>query len=163
SAGAGRQPGAWARAMAGGAGSLRGGIEGDGRGSDRAAMGPRARAGMDGHALPAHDASPEGQSAPTAGRPVEHAARLLVGSRSGAPRAERMTLRRYTIIAAWLIIPVIVFATQVHVAYRMRGVPSRFPGWLSIQLIHWEIWAIAGPFVWQLGRRWPLSAPQLRS
>jgi two-component system, LytTR family, sensor kinase len=74
-----------------------------------------------------------------------------------------MSLRRSAIIAAWLIIPVIVFATQVHVAYRMRGVPSRFPGWLSIQLIHWEIWAIAGPFVWQLGRRWPLSAARRRA
>jgi two-component system LytT family sensor kinase len=74
-----------------------------------------------------------------------------------------MTVRRYAILAAWLTVPAIVFATQVHVGYRMRGLPSRFPGWLSIQLAHSEIWAIAGPFVWRLGRRWPFSAPQRRA
>jgi hypothetical protein len=73
-----------------------------------------------------------------------------------------MTVRRYAILAAWLTIPAIVFATQLHAAYRMRGIPSRLPGWLSIQLVHWELWAIAGPVVWRLGRRWPFSAAQRR-
>jgi two-component system, LytTR family, sensor kinase len=69
-----------------------------------------------------------------------------------------MTRRRYAILAAALTIPAIVVATQLYFGYRMRGMRFPFSGALSIQLCHWELWAIVGPFVWNLERRWPFSS-----
>lgn len=75
-----------------------------------------------------------------------------------------MTPRRYAILAAVLTVPAIVFATQLYFAYRMQGMRLPFAAAVATQLCHWELWAIAGPIVWGLERRWPLVPPhRLRS
>ncbi len=65
--------------------------------------------------------------------------------------------RRLVILAAALTVPAFVIAAQVYAAYRMRGVPIAFLAALAVQLCHWEIWAVAGPFVWRLAERWPID------
>jgi hypothetical protein len=77
--------------------------------------------------------------------------------------AEARPLTRLALLAAALTVPAIVIATQVYVGYRMRGVQIAFSGMLITQLCHWEVWALAGPFVWRLERRWPLVGPDRRS
>jgi two-component system, LytTR family, sensor kinase len=74
--------------------------------------------------------------------------------------AARSRLARGALLAAVLTAPAIVIATQLYVGYRLRGVPVPFGVALLTQLLHWEIWAIAGPIVWRLERRWPLDGPQ---
>lgn len=72
-----------------------------------------------------------------------------------------MTYSRVTLLAA-LTLPAIVIATQLYVGYRLRGVPVSFGAALVTQLCHWETWALAGPLVWQLARRWPVVPPHRR-
>jgi two-component system LytT family sensor kinase len=67
--------------------------------------------------------------------------------------------RRLAILAAALTLPALVIATQLYVGYRLRGVPVPFGAVLVLQLCHWELWAAAGPLVWDLGRRWPVAGP----
>jgi two-component system, LytTR family, sensor kinase len=61
------------------------------------------------------------------------------------------------LIAAALSAPAAVIATQLYVGYRLRGLRVPFAAVLLIQLVHWELWAIAGPVVWTLEARWPLD------
>jgi two-component system, LytTR family, sensor kinase len=60
-------------------------------------------------------------------------------------------------LAAALVLPAVVIATQLYVAYRVEGIPVPFMAALATQLCHWEVWAFAGPWVWKLEHRWPLS------
>ncbi|HEX2457967.1 MAG TPA: histidine kinase [Vicinamibacterales bacterium] len=67
--------------------------------------------------------------------------------------------RRLALLAAAIAVPAVIIATQLYVGYRLRGVPIAFGGVLLTQLCHWELWVVAGPIVWGLERRWPLSQP----
>jgi two-component system LytT family sensor kinase len=69
----------------------------------------------------------------------------------------------FAILAAGLVVPALIIATPLYVGYRFRGLPVSFAAVLIIQLCHWELWALAGPFVWSLERRWPLLPPRRRS
>lgn len=71
-----------------------------------------------------------------------------------------MTPRRYATLAAALTIPAIVVATQLYIGYRSSGIRFRFAGLLLNQLALWELWTVAGPFVWNLERRWPIAPPR---
>jgi two-component system LytT family sensor kinase len=68
--------------------------------------------------------------------------------------------RRLAAVAAALTVPATILATQLYLAFRLEGMRVAFAGMLAMQLCHWELWTIAGPFVWQRARRWPLAAPQ---
>lgn len=70
-----------------------------------------------------------------------------------------MTPRRYAILCAVLAVPATLIATQLYFAYRFRGFPINFVAMLLVQLMHWELWAVAAPVVWRLERRWPLAPP----
>jgi two-component system, LytTR family, sensor kinase len=74
----------------------------------------------------------------------------------------RRRVVRVALLVGAPLIPSIVIATQFYVGGRMRGFPVAFGAWFLTQLCHWEIWAIAGPFVWSLERRWPLSGANRR-
>jgi two-component system LytT family sensor kinase len=60
-------------------------------------------------------------------------------------------------LAAALTVPAVVVASQLYLGFRMRGVRVPFAAALVTQLCHWELWAVAGPFVWDLERRWPIG------
>jgi len=67
------------------------------------------------------------------------------------------TGRRSLRLAAALTIPAVVIATQLYAGYRIQHVRVSYAGVLLLQLCHWELWAVAGPFVWDLERRWPFD------
>ena len=67
------------------------------------------------------------------------------------------------ILAAMLTVPAFIIATQLYVGYRMQGMRVSFAAVLAVQLCHWELWTVAGPLVWSLERRWPLSGPGRRT
>jgi two-component system LytT family sensor kinase len=86
---------------------------------------------------------------------------MIEGSAAPAtPRIGRAT--RLAILIGALSIPAIVIGTQIYVGYRMRGIPVPFVTVVLTQLCHWEIWAVAGPLVWSLERRWPLTGARRR-
>ena len=60
-------------------------------------------------------------------------------------------------LAAAAMVPSVAVASQLYFGYRMRGVRMPFAAALATQLFHWELWAVAGPFVWDLERRWPIG------
>ena len=64
---------------------------------------------------------------------------------------------RRLVLAAAMIVPSVVIATQLYASYRIEGIPVSYGPTLVLQLCHWELWTFAGPFVWDLERRWPLS------
>lgn len=70
-----------------------------------------------------------------------------------------MTPRRYALVVAALSVPAVVIATQLYFAYRMQGMRLPFAAAVVTQLFHWELWALAGPLVWRLERRWPIVPP----
>jgi two-component system, LytTR family, sensor kinase len=70
---------------------------------------------------------------------------------------------RLAILAGALTIPALVIATQLYVGYRLRGIPVAFGAVFVLQLCHWELWAVAGPMVWDLERRWPVAPPDRRT
>ncbi len=72
---------------------------------------------------------------------------------------QRSPLVRTAALAALLTVPSVVIALQLYAGYRLEGIPVRFGAVLLLQLVHWEWWAIFGPVVWRLERRWPLSEP----
>ena len=59
-----------------------------------------------------------------------------------------------------LSVPVLLFSTQLHVGNHVRSVRVPFGAIVLLQLCQWYLWAIAGPVVWALARRWPLSGLQ---
>jgi two-component system, LytTR family, sensor kinase len=65
--------------------------------------------------------------------------------------------RRFAILAAALLIPSLVLGAQLYAGYRLRGMSVSFAAAFLIQAMHWELWAIAGPVVWDLERRWPIA------
>ena len=65
--------------------------------------------------------------------------------------------RRFFILAAALTVPAVVIATQLFAGYRIQRVRVSYPAVLILQIFHWELWAVAGPLVWNLERRWPLE------
>ena len=69
---------------------------------------------------------------------------------------------RIALLAAALAVPSVVIATQLYVGYRLRGISVPFVVALLTQLLHWETWLIAGPIVWNLERRWPLTGEKRR-
>src|SRR5215468_4460786 len=101
-------------------------------------MGPRDRVGCDGDALSANQPSAEGRRAPRCRNRPRDAARFLVHSRAGAAKIARMTsvgsspfgvstrAGRRLLLAAALAVPAVVIATQLYVAYQLRGVPVAF-------------------------------------
>jgi len=66
-------------------------------------------------------------------------------------------------LAAALTVPSFILAAQLYAGYRLRDIPVAFAGTLAVELLHWEIWALAGPFVWGLERRWPLTPSTRRA
>jgi len=73
-----------------------------------------------------------------------------------------LTPRRFAILAAALAGAAIIIATQIYVGSIVRGVRFPLGGALVTQLCHWESWAVMGPLVWSLERRWPLDARRRR-
>jgi two-component system LytT family sensor kinase len=65
--------------------------------------------------------------------------------------------RRLAVLALALTVPAVIIATQFSVGSRLRGDRFPFAAALVTQLCHWESWALVGPFVWALERRWPLD------
>jgi hypothetical protein len=65
-------------------------------------------------------------------------------------------------IAGALTVPAVIIAMQLYVGFRVRGIRVPFIAALATQLCHWEVWALAGPFVWSLERRWPFAPPRRR-
>jgi two-component system, LytTR family, sensor kinase len=65
---------------------------------------------------------------------------------------------RRVILAAALTVAAVVLATELYAGYRMQGLRVPYAGLLTVQLCHWELWVVAGPFVWDLERRWPLGS-----
>ena len=70
-------------------------------------------------------------------------------------------MKSRAILAAALLVPSVVIATQLYFAYRVEGFQVRFLPVLLVQICHWEIWALAAPLVWRLEHRWPLSRATL--
>jgi len=64
---------------------------------------------------------------------------------------------RRLILAAALTVVAVAITTELYIGYRMQGVRVSYVAFLILQLCHWELWAVAGPFVWDLERRWPLG------
>jgi two-component system LytT family sensor kinase len=83
------------------------------------------------------------------------------GSAAPTPLMHRRAVRLALLVAA-LTIPAIVIGTQLYIGYRMRGIRVPLATVVLTQLCHWEIWAIAGPLVWSLERRWPLTGARRR-
>jgi len=81
---------------------------------------------------------------------------MIEGSAASTAPARRRVVR-FALLVGVLTIPSIVIGTQIYVGYRMRGIRFPVAALLLTQLCHWEIWAFAGPLVWSLERRWPLS------
>ena len=81
---------------------------------------------------------------------------------AGAAKPAKSRSVRIALLAAALAVPAVVIATQLYVGYRLRGVTVPFGVALLTQLLHWETWLIAGPIVWSLERRWPLSGERRR-
>ena len=59
-------------------------------------------------------------------------------------------------LSALLLVPAVILATQIYAGFRVRGMRVSFWAPLVTQILHWEWWALVGPFVWGLERRWPL-------
>jgi two-component system, LytTR family, sensor kinase len=72
-------------------------------------------------------------------------------------------LRRTAILAAGLTVPALMIAGQLFAGYRRQGIPFSFAGIFAMELCLWEPWVVAGPFVWDLGRRWPLAGGRRRA
>jgi two-component system, LytTR family, sensor kinase len=72
-------------------------------------------------------------------------------------------MRRLALLAGALTIPAAVVATQLYMAYRLRGDRVSFLVVLAVQLCHWELWAVVGPFVWGLERRWQMAPGRRRA
>ena len=71
-------------------------------------------------------------------------------------------VRRYAGLVGALALTALIIATQIYVGARLRGDRVSFAAALVMQLCHWESWALAGPLVWRLERRWPLVPPRRR-
>ena len=71
--------------------------------------------------------------------------------------------RRVALLVAALTVPSTIIAAQLYVGYQLQGIRMPFAAVLATQLCHWELWSIAGPIVWGLERRWPLSGPHRRA
>src|SRR5438874_10433545 len=84
---------------------------------------------------------------------------VAFGEGGRAPSA----LKRFAILAGLLTVPAVLIAVQLYAAYRLRGLRVAFSAGVAIQLIHWELWAFLGPFVWTLEQRWPLTSPNRRA
>jgi len=84
------------------------------------------------------------------------------GRSDPADSPSRSRAARVATLAALLTLPALVIAMQLYAGYRLRGVPIAFGAAFAVQLAHWEWWALFGPLVWRLERRWPLAAPNPR-
>jgi two-component system, LytTR family, sensor kinase len=82
----------------------------------------------------------------------------------GHPTAGDPTpIRRFMFLAAALTVPAAAVATQLYWGYRLGGQRVPFLAALAVQLCHWEPWAVAGPAVWGLERRWPMVPGRRRA
>ena len=58
-----------------------------------------------------------------------------------------------------LTIPALLLSSHLYVMFRAQGLRLSFAGLLGFELCHWFLWAIAGPVVWRLAMRWPVTGP----
>ena len=65
-------------------------------------------------------------------------------------------LTRTGLLLLALTVPVLLFSTQLYVGNLARSVRVPFSALVILQFCQWYLWAIAGPMVWALARRWPL-------
>jgi hypothetical protein len=56
-----------------------------------------------------------------------------------------------------LPVPVLLFSTQLYVGNLARSARVPFAALVILQFCQWYLWVIAGPIVWGLARRWPLT------
>lgn len=66
-------------------------------------------------------------------------------------------MRGRGLLALALLVPTVIIATQLYFAYRVEGMRVPFMAVFAVQFCHWEMWALAGPLVWRLEHRWPIS------
>jgi two-component system, LytTR family, sensor kinase len=79
----------------------------------------------------------------------------------------RLTLRGHALRAGLLLlallVPVLLFSTQLYVSALARSTRVSIWGIAILQCCEWYLWAIAGPLVWGLARRWPLTGRHRRA
>src|SRR4029079_3987849 len=74
-------------------------------------------------------------------------------------RAAR-TVARAALILGIVTVPGLIFSVQLYALYRLEGRRIRRRASFILQLSHWYLWALAGPAVWALTRRWPVVGPE---
>ena len=73
-------------------------------------------------------------------------------------RADRRW-RRIAILLGVLAVPALILASHLYVMFHAQGIDLDFVGIVVLELCHWYLWAIAGPVVWALALRWPVTGP----
>jgi two-component system, LytTR family, sensor kinase len=68
-------------------------------------------------------------------------------------------LRRTGVLLGVLAIPALILSSHLYVMFHAQGIDVDFVGLVVLELCHWYLWAIAGPIVWQLAMRWPVTGP----
>jgi len=68
-------------------------------------------------------------------------------------------LRRSAVLLGVLSIPALILAAHLYVMYHAQGIDLDFVGIVVLELCHWYLWALAGPLVWRLALRWPVTGP----
>jgi len=68
-------------------------------------------------------------------------------------------LRRTAVLLGVLSIPALILAAHLYVMYHAQGIGLDFVGIVVLELCHWYLWALAGPLVWRLALRWPVTGP----
>jgi two-component system LytT family sensor kinase len=68
-------------------------------------------------------------------------------------------LRRTGVLLGILAIPALILSSHLYVMFHAQGIGVDFVGVLALELCHWYLWAIAGPVVWALALRWPVTGP----
>jgi two-component system LytT family sensor kinase len=73
------------------------------------------------------------------------------------PLELRSPLTRAGLVLLALTFPILLFSTQLYVGNQVRSVHVPFGAIVILQCCQWYLWALAGPVVWRLARRWPVS------
>jgi two-component system LytT family sensor kinase len=68
-------------------------------------------------------------------------------------------LRRTGLLLGVLAVPALILASHLYVMLHAQGLDLAFTGIFVLELCHWYLWAIAGPVVWTLAMRWPVTGP----
>ncbi len=79
------------------------------------------------------------------------------GRASIAALLSRSQPARAAMLVGLLLIPTLIISLQLYAGYRLNGMKVAFAGVFLLQFVHWEWWAVVGPLVWRLERRWPLT------